>query len=410
MRHLLLISSALLTGACQKANGVPAHDTLSVGGAPLTLVQANSAFAVAVYGELARARTGNLVFSPFSLSAGLELASAGAVGATAHEFAKALFLQGSAPVTATAFAALDSQLGRDGAKGDNQLFAANALFGQRGVAFQAPFTGLLSRDYGAPLQEVDFQAHAEGAINSWVSGHTNGQIPEILAPGALESSTRVVLATALYFHGRWARAFDRSRTGDAFFYPGFSPKRVPTMHATASYPYAHVEGFAVLELPYLGGTLALDLVLPDARDGLRAVESSLSRERLAIVFDMLRGTEAEVSIPRFAFALHRELTAPLRALGITLAFDSHAANFSAMDGEDDLFLESVVHAARIEVDEEGTTASAATVVHMGTRSLSDFSAGPIEFTADHPFLFVLRDLPTGEILFLGRVEDPAAHD
>lgn len=412
MRRAATLTLTTLALACGPKVS-PALDTCSVGGGAIPpLVQANTAFAIALYGQLADAGPSqNLVTSPFSVSTALEMTAAGAAGETAQQLTAALSFPASetSQETASSYAALACKLGADGAMDGNQLLVANALFGQKGSAFEAPFTELLAKDYGSPLQQVDFKGNAEGArstINAWVGDQTNGQIPTLLASGTVDSRTRLVLANALYFHGSWATAFDPTKTQNAPFHPPTgSAESVPTMNAQHRYPYLHAQGLAILELPYQGGTLALDLFLPDAQDGLPAVEASLTATELAGWISGLAQNSVVAAIPRFSLAFSQELSAPLQALGMVDAFNPNLADLSGIDGAKDLFVSFVVHAARIQVDEQGTTASAATGVGV---ELGSVAAPPITFTADHPFLFALRDIPTGEILFLGQVEDPAS--
>ena len=145
------------------------------------------------------------------------------------------------------------------------------------------------------------------------------------------------------------------------------------------------------------------LLLPKKVNGLAELEKSLTAEKVASWLGQAREQEVIVSVPKFKTTAELSLKGPLEALGMKKAFQMPGADFSGMNGKDDLFISAVVHKAHVDVNEQGTEAAAATGVAVGTLALP---AAKPEFRADHPFVFLIRDARNGSVLFLGRMIDP----
>jgi serpin B len=214
-----------------------------------------------------------------------------------------------------------------------------------------------------------------------------------------------VLANAIYFRGDWARQFEKSATQDQPFHvTGARTVTTPLMFGKVPAGYAaRADGaLKVLELPYKGDEVSMLVLLPDAPDGLPALEAALTADTYRAWTTDLARRDVLVYLPRFSVESRFALAPTLGAMGMPLAFTDRA-DFSGMDGKRDLFISAVVHKARVDVDERGTEAAAATGVVVGMTAARE---EPPAFRADHPFLFVIRHNPTGAILFLGRVVDP----
>ena len=382
----------------------------SADGGVSAVVNGNSQVGVDLLGQLGPAANGgNVFFSPFSISSALAMTYAGAAGSTATQLAAALHFGADPGAVAQGFGALGCELTADGAGPDGgQLDIANAVFGQKGATFEPPFLSLLSSDLGAPLQTVDFAGApdaARQAINGWVSENTRGKIPQLLAPGSVDSSMRLALANALYFTGSWAAPFDPAATKPASFQTSSGAVSTPMMAGVREEGYVKGAGFAALELSFQGASVAMDLLLPDAPDGLSAFEASLTAASLSATLAQLTPTQLQVELPKFALDSKLDLIPTFKQLGLTLPFDPGQADFSGMDGQKDLSISLLRHEGVLEVDEVGATAAAATVVGLGRGSAAP-ALPPTSFIADHPFLLVIRDLPTGTLLFLGQVTDP----
>ena len=370
------------------------------------LVEGNTAFALDLYGMLCE-QEGNLFFSPYSISLALAMAYAGARGETAAEMAQALHFTLPQERLHPAFNALDLAIAEHAAAGGIELHTANAFWGQLGHHFLQEYIDLLSRDYGAEIHLLDFRNTPDACrehINAWVSEKTQGKIEELLPPGSVGPDTRLVLTDAIYFQGAWEYAFDswRTREGPFHLLDG-SHVQVPLMELERVYlPYAEgrIEGvrYQAVELPYTQEELSMVVLLP-ALAGFRTFERALDAERLEGILRELESWDLHLVMPKFSFSSGFSLRETLSGLGMPHAF-SPEADFSGMDGTRDLWLNEVYHKAFIEVNEWGTEAAAASAV-AGSWSL------PYELRIDHPFIFLIRDLRTGAILFLGRVLNPA---
>ena len=369
------------------------------------LVRGNNAFALDLYQEL-RGEEGNLFFSPYSISRVLAMAYAGARGGTAAEMAQALHFTLPQEVLHRALGTLNLILTLFPPAGV-EFHIANAFWGQLGHHFLQEYIDLLSRDYGAELHLLDFRDAPDACrehINAWVSEKTQGKIEELLPPGSVCPDTQLVLTDAIYFQGAWEYAFDswRTREGPFHLLDG-SHVQVPLMELERVYlPYAEgrIEGvrYQAVELPYTQEELSMVILLP-ALAGFRTFERALDAERLEGILRELESWDLHLVMPKFSFSSGFSLRETLLRLGMPRAF-STAADFSGMDGTRHLWLDQVYHKAFIKVDEWGTEAAAASAV-VGSWSL------PYELRIDHPFIFLIRDLRTGAILFLGRVLNPA---
>jgi serpin B len=408
----ILVAAAALTACAPKQAAPTCAVAQASSAASSQLVSGNTQFALDLIGPVTSAAQGNSFFSPYSISSALAMVSAGAAGETATQLWTTLGLPGSAadPTTAgVAFANLDCQVRGDGNSAGNQLNLANAVYGQQGFPFDPSYLKILGTDYGAPLQIEDFESDSAKAIqdiNGWVSGQTEGKIPQLVSSADVNTGTRLLLVNAIYFKGSWRTRFDPSATqAQPFLANDTAETSVQTMSALVpDAGYATGDGFAIAELPYTGSDLAMDIVLPSGDGGLAALEAQLDGGAVLASLTALRVENLQMSLPRFQIAQTIGLIPVLEGLGIEDAFSS-SADFSGIDGAHDLFVSSVIHEAVVEVDETGSTAAAATAVAVGTDAVQEPQSIP--FVVDHPFLFFIRDVPSGTILFAGHVEDPS---
>ena len=376
------------------------------------------AFAVDLYGRLATgAGNGNLVFSPSSIVVALAMTYVGASGVTAQEMAATLHLSLQGDALHQAFNSLDTALesrswqekSAEGKEEGVLIKTANSLWGQKDTVFEQLFLDTLAQYYGAGIRLVDYKNAADQArqaINAWVAGETDDKIPELIPEGALDTLTRLVLVNAIYLDATWMSQFDPELTVDGSFTTlEGSAVTASLMNQEFSYPYASGAGWQAVELPYLGGQVAMLLIVPDA-GRFSEVESRLDAGLIDdAVTALSAGTEVDLALPKFEFRTQTGLSDALMALGMTSAFDQTAADFSGMTTQERLFISEVIHEAYIAVDEEGTEAAAATAVVMRAAGMP---LEPVQLTIDRPFLFALRDLETGALLFMGRVTDPTA--
>jgi serpin B len=368
------------------------------------LAAGNATFAGRLLDLLSRTQP-TIALSPFSISDVLAMAYAGAQGQTASQMAAALDFRLPPDRLHPAFNALSLSLAAINRPGAT-LSVANALYGQQGLAFRSAFLGLLARDYGTGVRTVDFEHAAQAArtqINGWVALQTQGKIPHLLAPGDVDEAARLVLVNAVYLNAKWQSPFLRSATSPTPFHAPSGTVNVPTMSQTGTFGYRRHAGYGVLQLPYVGGRLAFDVLLPDPGQ-LPALMRQLRDGGLPAALSGLRGEDVELQLPKLQLRTRFELSSALGALGMPVAFGDRAdfAGIAGPPGE--LRISSVIHEAYIRVDEAGTEAAAAT--GAGFSSSAAPGPRPIQFLVNRPFVFVLRDTTTNAILFAGTVSRP----
>ena len=370
------------------------------------IAQGNNAFGLNLYAAL-RARPGNLFLSPFSIATAMSMVYSGARARTAEQMAAVLHLPSDPQQVQSGFAELLNTL-QAGAKAHGyRLDIANGLWAQKDYPLLPAYLNAMRSAYSAEIDSVDFVHEAEAVrarINSWVAGRTQDKIKDLFPRGAFHPDTRLVLANAIYFKGTWASQFKAERTHDApFTLLGGGTVQVRMMEQQARFNYLDAGTFQVLELPYKGDTLAMDVFLPRKPDGLADFEQGLTAEALAGSLAKFHMELVRLALPRFTITSSFELNRELAAMGMPLAFQS-GADFSGMSERSrELVLSTVVHKAFVDVNEEGTEAAAAT----GTGFKATAVIRYIEFRVDHPCFFLIRDLSSGAILFLGRLDKPA---
>ncbi|MCY1018750.1 serpin family protein [Pyxidicoccus sp. MSG2] len=373
---------------------------------------ASNHFAFALHAHVG-AEPGNTFYSPTSLSLALAMTALGARGESQAQLERVLGLDAVRETTLQkAYTALSGHLATANKSGNVELRTANRLWGQRGFEFLPPFLEATSTHYGASLEEVDFARNTEAArqhINRWVSQQTGERIPELIGKGMLEDLTRLVLTNAIYFRGVWQEPFDPDLTedGQPFHVSADRTATVSMMRQTEWYRQTD-DGIAQwLELPYKGGETAMLIALPKRVEDLARLEASLDANVLEKRIFKLTGREVAVSLPKFKMATTLQLQGALSGMGMPLAFDPALADFSGMTARERLNLSAVLHQANLDVNEEGTEAAAATAM-MAVPTAALLENEVLEFNADHPFLFFIRDTWSGAVLFQGRLVDPEA--
>lgn len=376
------------------------------------LVAGNGTFALELYQQV-REEPGNVFYSPYSISLALAMTYAGARGETEQQVGDTLRFTLPQERLHPAFNTLDLELasrgeGAAGADGEGfRLNIVNRLWGQVGYVFLAEFLDVLAENYGAGLCLLDFANEPEPSrieINDWVSDQTEGRIEDLIPPNVISSLTRLVLTNAIYFNAAWNTPFDEDLTEDGPFYLlDGGTVSIPMMRQEETLGYAAGDGYQVLELPYDGEELSMVILLPDA-GRFEEFESALDSAQVSGFVALLARQRVDLSMPRFTFEWSTSLKDVLSAMGMPLAFGG-AADFSGMDGTLQLFIGDVLHKAFVAVNEEGTEAAAATAVIM---KLTAVPPPALVVTVDRPFVFLIRDIETGAILFVGRVVDPSA--
>ncbi|XP_075899200.1 leukocyte elastase inhibitor-like isoform X2 [Nelusetta ayraudi] len=415
---------------------------------PAPLPEANTAFSQALLKKLSDQDNGaNVFFSPFSISSALAMVMLGARGNTAAqmsevlcfaeakkshlpgeqqmmqmqqhvesrlpEFLKCLKTKDTQDDVHASFGKLLSELHKQDAP--YALSVANRLYGERSYQFIEDFLQSTRKHYSAELEAVNFATEFEVArlnINSWVETRTQGKIQELLSPGILNPTTKLVLVNAIYFKGNWDKKFQESATHEVDFRVNKNDKKkVKMMHQKSKFPLTYIPDVScqVLEIPYKGKELSMLIFLPnemeDSTTGLEKLEKELTYDNFVEWTrpDMMDNVEVRVGLPRFKMEEKYDLKEVLVGMGMADAFDTSRCDFSGMSPGNDLFLSQVVHKAFVDVNEEGTEAAGATGAVMNLRCAP---MRPATFIADHPFLFFIRHNPSKSILFAGRYCSP----
>ncbi|XP_046899740.1 leukocyte elastase inhibitor-like [Hypomesus transpacificus] len=373
------------------------------------LSEANANFSLALFQKIAEETpTGNVFFSPLSISLALAMVLLGARGNTATQMSESLHLHKTEDDVHVAFSKLMAQLNKK--KAPYALSLANRLYGEQTYQFVKEFLGDTRKYYDAELETVDFGKNYEAArlnINGWVEKQTQDKIQNLLQKGTLDELTKLVLVNAIYFKGSWEEKFKATSTRDTQFKLNQNEsKPVKMMYQKTEFPLRFIReaNCQILELPYVGKDLSMLIMLPNEITGLTKLEKNLSYENFIEWTrpDMMYITEVQVGLPRFKLEQTLDLGAKLTSMGMTDAFDQGLADFSGMSPSNDLFLSKVIHKAFVEVNEEGTESAAATAVIMQCHSFVTLAS----FIADHPFLFFIRHNPTNSVLFYGRYCSP----
>lgn len=377
------------------------------------LVRGNNDFAFDLYQKLREAESGNLFYSPYSISLALAMTYAGARDETERQMSNALHFTLSQDKLHPAFNALDLQLASRGEGSSGQdgkefrLNITNAIWGQQGYDFLQNFLDKLAENYGAGMKIANFIEAPENSrvtINDWVAHQTEDKIKDLIPPDAINILTRLVLTNAIYFNAAWLYPFDEKATAEGDFHLLTGSIKVPMMRQTEPQPFGYAKGtgYQAVELPYDGSEISMVILLPD-KGTFDPFENALNAELVSQISKDLRPEHVALTMPSFEFEAQFALGATLKKMGMSDAFDPQLADFSGMDGTKDLYIFDAFHKAFVLVDEKGTEAAAATAVVIGIESAPPPS---IKVAVDRPFIFLIRDIATNTTLFVGRVMDP----
>jgi serpin B len=374
-------------------------------------VKASNAFGFDFYRTVKEGKD-NFVCSPAGAAVALTMVAAGARGKTQTEILHALHVEPTnLDQTYSSFAAIVTGLRSHDGKDGLKLNVADRVWVQKDLKWRPEYLSLLSDRFHASLAEVDFMTDSQSAlvaINQWASDETHGRIPQIL--NTLRDETRMVLVNAVYMLGEWFQPFERGNTFDGKFVTVKEATTVKMMAQIEYFRYAQVRGARLVELPYKGG-LSMVVVLPDDVDGLERIEDRLGGSYAEWIRAM-ENKRVDLQVPRFNATTDLPLLCALNALGIHRALSPDEADFSGMTENTKLFVGDAIQKAWIETSEKGTEAAAVTAIVMQEEVVSAIEAlpppPPVIFHADHPFMYLIRDTESGEILFMGRMVTPAS--
>ncbi len=369
------------------------------------VIEANNRFAINLYSQY-KSEEGNIFFSPFSISTAMAMVYEGAEGKTAKEIKSVFGFPKYDNSRRNQYSDLLSEINKKDK--EYALKTANALWAEQDFHFLDEYLTTVEKYYGGKTTNLDFKNEPDASrliINNWVEDKTNDKIKDLLPEDSIHPLTRLVLTNAIYFKAKWLIQFDADKTSDEYFRvnPDKSIK-VPMMQPTSqksTFNYTQNKDLQILEMPYAGEDLSMLILLP-LDDDIEALENSFTIEKLTEWKKSLRKRRVKIYIPKFKFETKYFMIYTLSNLGMPTAF-TDSADFSGMTGTNELKIDKVIHQAFIEVNEEGTEAAATTAVVMGIKSKKPST--PI-FKADHPFIFIIQQNETGNILFMGRVNNP----
>jgi serpin B len=397
MKHYFIVLTCLLPFMVSASN-------------PQGIVDGNNKFAFNLFHMVGGdTKSSNLIFSPFSISTAIAMTYAGARNETALQISTTMNFPQTEKFHSDYGKLLKELLG----KKDSTiiLHIANGLWAQKDFKFLDTYFDLVKINYRSELKNVDFIQPSERTaaikdINSWVEQKTNDKIKDILGPADLTRFTRLVLVNAIYFYGKWAKPFDKQATlpKDFVLLDG-TKNNVPFMNQQSRFNYYEDSNYQVIEIPYKEKEASMLIFLPIKKNGITEVEKLLDYKYYQDIITALQSTEVALSLPKFKMTFNIDLGSALSKMGMPQAFSTRDADFSGMTGNRDLYISKVIHQAFIAVNEKGTEAAAATVVVMTLGAMMN-PPQPKIFNADHPFIFLIKDNPTGSILFMGKIMNP----
>ncbi len=388
------------------------------------VVKANNKFAFDLYHELSKKEDGNIFFSPYSISAAFAMVYEGAMGKTAKEIQDVFYFPEKNVLRAN-FARIYNKINEYNK--DYTMRTGNALWVQQNYPILEDYLDRVEKYYGGKAANLDFMREAEKSrqtINSFIEEQTNEKIKNLLPPGSVNTLTRLIITNAVYFKGDWKWEFDPKDTEERDFHVDSEHVvKVPMMYMKpdkAKFRYANLEKLQILELPYKGDRISMLILLPKQGQTYNPTTGEVIECNYTIkdiedelTIDNLKKWESEMEETKLGyiylpkFELKERYTDNLKGilidLGMPSAFKPQAADFSGITGKKDLFISFVTHQAYVKVDEKGTEAAAATAVGVAITAVEH----KIIFKADHPFIFIIQDKETGNILFLGRIINPA---
>jgi len=365
----------------------------------------NNKFAIKLLQKIANT-SDNSFYSPYSISTALFMTTAGAKNETEKQMLSVLSLESNTSDYHKKFGEHNALVEK---KDKIQLNIANAIWMQKGFKFQKSFIDILSSAYKAKLNEGNFASNPDAEakkINKWVEAKTKDKIKDLIAPGVLKSNTKMVLVNAIYFYGGWSKEFDRAKTEeDNFYLANNSSSKAKFMHAEYKMNYAADNDFELLSIPYQNNEASMLVFLPKSKANSEKAFKSLTYDKYIQLSSLLITHKVNLTFPKFKMTSQFELSKTLSEMGMPLPFTDEA-DFSGMSTQDELKINKVIHKAFVEVSEKGTEAAAATAVIMTTKSAMPGKDETIYFTADHPFIFMIRDNASGQILFVGTLNKP----
>ncbi len=389
----------------------------------------------------------NIMISPYGIFSNLLLLYNGAGGETYEELKNILNLSEPNYVNPN-FGELYNILMNTG--GNYELKIANGLFLNKNYEFKPTFISTANDYFLVETKNIDVTDRVKSAetINNFISQNTNGLINNVISPSDINENTVLVIANAIYFHGKWAKQFKKENTRPEKFY--ISPKDVIEVQTMVAYDvplkYGIFGDIKVVEIPYKGNNIAMIVIIPynpyydlyrlvdnpciglkgedpynlsniisnlaldNSGENLCDLSNIISNLTLDNLYYYLNNLNEivvdELYMPKFSFEGKYNLIPYLKSLGINTIFNPRSSNLSnivySKSPDENLYVSLFKQFTYIENNEEGTKAAAATITEVRTVSLRHV------IKINRPFIFMIMDLRTKEILFIGQVVNPSS--
>ena len=368
----------------------------------------NEKFSCSIYNVMKKEQE-NLIMSPFSISCVVAMVSTGATGNTLQQIQSAFFFPSNHSL----------QLGYQQIipairSTDNFIMeTANTIFAMEDFSLLPEYEEILTRNFHSSIQRVDFGDTVVAArmINNWVEEVTREKIKNLVTKKMLSPDTRMVLISAFYIKADWKTKFYHKRTTEEDFFVSPTIKvKSQMMKTKGDFLWANLETLActMVELPYTGGRIVLQVLLPNEKHKIGEVEEKLMNHRIQELFQHASNYETvDIHLPKFKLEQTINLKNHLVTLGVKDMFVPGLADFSGIDGTSQLCVSRVLQKVSVEITEEGTEAAAATAVIIEKATCPKPSPSK-QFVANHPFIFFMRDRTTGMLLFMGKMANPQA--
>lgn len=376
--------------------------TISVTTTEKAMVEENNGFALSLFKELNGKNTGNenIIISPLSITYNLSVLAAGAAGDTKTELMSVLGFAGN---TTDDVNALCKKIMAESGSIDKKttIKTANNIIAANGTDFKTDYISMIKDCYSAETKNMDFGNKSDVVkyVNSWCAKNTNDMIKDLIQENDLSENTKFITLNTVYFKGKWYNKFEKGNTKDKPFTDAAGTETtVKMMSQIENFKYNETNDCQMVSLPYGNGSFSMVVMLPKEGKTISDVVDGINAQTWKADIAEMESREVDLEFPRFTVEYKEYLKDYISALGATSMFSDGMADFSAMS-DNRIFIEKIIHAAKIIVDEEGTEAAAATGSLGG-----DTAAGPVEtkiFHADHPFIYAITENSTGQIYFIG---------
>ncbi len=346
----------------------------------------------------------NTMLSPVSVSLALAMTYNGAEGDTKTGMEETLNLSGlsTREINESYQSLMEALLSVDPKV---TMEIANSIWYRQGFSIEQDFIDVNREYYDARVEALDFDSpDAVKTINNWVGDQTQGKIPKII--DSIDPLTMMYLINAIYFNGKWSHQFDKDKTSQQPFYlADGSEIQADMMQTEAGFRYLGNDLFQAVGMPYGRGNYSMVCMLPREDLEVGDLIQQMDAENWNHWMQAMDSANVQVHLPRFSFEYGKTLNELLKAMGMEDAFDANKSDFSGINPDrKDLHISEVKHKTFVEVDEKGTEAAAVTSVTVGVTSVDPNQPVVVKF--DRPFVFAIREVTTGTIVFVGKVENP----